>query len=95
MLNVTRRARAELHGMLAQGLSPELPGKPLGFRLISCGGERFQLGLRVDEPHPGDEVFDLDGLTVLIVDHSTSELLGDLTLDAIEAPEGVRLEFRS
>ena len=96
MLNVTTEARSELHEMLTRALAqqPESEQEELGLRLVAHGDSPAQLALALDAARPGDAVVEHDGRSVLLVDAPTSELLGDVTLDVVETPEGTKLGLR-
>ena len=92
MLHVTPAARIELHGMLARTLAriphSDPPGPDLGLRLVAEGS---QIGLALDVPREGDEILHQDGRSVLILDSSVSERVGNRTLDVVETPRGTQL----
>jgi Fe-S cluster assembly iron-binding protein IscA len=98
MLQVTTQARSELHDMLQQALSQRPPvdnGAVVGFRLVSSGAaDEVQLGLTLDAARHGDEVVEHEGQSVLILDSVTTQLLGHLTLDVVETPDGKQLGLR-
>lgn len=98
MLEVTTRARNELHGLLLQALEkqPEASRAGIAIRLVAGSNEDTRSGLSpaLDSVRSGDEIVEHDGRTILVVDASASELLGPLTLDVVETPEGRQLELR-
>jgi len=96
MIEVTPRARKELHGMLLEALAPRPNGalRALGFRLVALPSDESALALRLDAPGQGDEVVEHEGCSVLIVDALASQLLEGLTLDVVETDEGPSLGLR-
>lgn len=97
MLQVTTEARTELHDMLLRALAQQPPsdGAAVGFRLVSSEAEEgTQLGLTLDAPRQGDEIVEHEGHSVLILDPVTTQILGGLTLDVVETPEGRQLGLR-
>jgi len=46
---------------------------------------------QVDNAHPGDETFDYEGRTVLMLDAQVSQVLDDSTLDVEATDEGPKL----
>ncbi len=53
--------------------------------------EENQLSMKLDEKKPGDETFDHDGKTVLLVDAEMSQVLDGKTLDVEDTEEGPQL----
>jgi len=96
MIEVTPRARKELHGMLLEALAPRANGalRGLGFRLVALPEDPSALALRLDAPGRGDLVVEHEGCSVLIVDSQASLLLEGLTLDVVETEEGPSLGLR-
>jgi Fe-S cluster assembly iron-binding protein IscA len=85
MLEVSERARAELKKVLDTAACE--PDHSL--RLAITGPD--QLGLGVDVERPGDEVYEYEGDTVLMVDQNIAELVKDRRLDVSETEEGRKL----
>lgn len=96
MIEVTQRARKELHGMLVEALAPRTNGalRELGFRLVATPSDRSSLALTLDAPGKDDEVVEHEGCSVLIVDAVASQLLEGLTLDVVETEDGPSLGLR-
>ncbi|MGH7201682.1 MAG: hypothetical protein ACREJB_13825 [Planctomycetaceae bacterium] len=86
MLKVTDNAGVLLNRML------ETAGAPEGaVARIASGDAGFTLG--VDEVRAGDETYEHDGKTVLAVNESVSQALGNQTLDAQMTTTGPQLSL--
>ncbi|HEY8477959.1 MAG TPA: iron-sulfur cluster biosynthesis family protein [Chloroflexota bacterium] len=90
MINVTEKAKDELHDMLQQA---GVQDAEIGIRLTATQGEggQVQLALVLDESHEGDQVVEHEGRKVLLVDQFIAEQIDGATLDVAETPEGNRL----
>jgi Fe-S cluster assembly iron-binding protein IscA len=84
MLNVTEPAGAHLARLLSESDAPE----DSAARLVSGQGG---LTLQLDTPREGDELFEHDGRTILLIDPNVSELVEDKTLALHETEEGTAL----
>jgi hypothetical protein len=100
MMEITQDARVELWRALEQ-LAPEGADRELGFRVVPAqttpnkpNGEPDSLGLTLDKPRDGDEVYPHEERNVLLLDRTVAEQLDGLTLDVADSPEGKRLEIR-
>lgn len=84
MFELTDAAREYLSKLLDQAEAPE------GFaaRVIH---EEEGLTLSIDQPQAGDERFEHDGRTVLVLDPQVAETLDGQMLDVEQAEEGPRL----
>ena len=98
MLEITQQARSELRAMLkaVHTRRTEEGGGALAFRLVIATDPTAGsgLGLTLDERRDGDEVYDYDGMHVLLIDDVAMEIVDDLVLDVIEPDVGRRLRLR-
>ena len=78
--------------MAAQYLRETLTRKeedaPAALRIV-YSEDGYQLTL--DDPKEGDQVFEHEGESYLLVDSGVGEALSDATLDVQESPQGTRL----
>jgi Fe-S cluster assembly iron-binding protein IscA len=99
MISVTDRAKDLLYGVLQEAEEQvELPDEEeMGIRLAPAnmsengGSQQVELGLGLDRPQEGDQVFEHNGKKILIFDEAVSDLLDGATIDAVDTPEGQRL----
>jgi hypothetical protein len=87
MLTVTDKALELLAGVVDRAQASE----GAAVRIVARP-ERW--GIEMDQMQPGDEAFEHDDRTVLILDADVSESLQDMTLDADTTPEGLKLRLR-
>ena len=87
MLTVTEGAKQYLKKVLLAGTDDP----DLGIRLtLDVSGE---YGVALDREAPGDDIVEHEGTKVLLVEHDVAERLAELTLDAVDTPEGARLRL--
>ena len=55
------------------------------------GSQQVELGLGLDRPQEGDQVFEHNGKKILMLDEAVGDLLDGATIDAVDTPEGQRL----
>jgi Fe-S cluster assembly iron-binding protein IscA len=84
MLTVTDKASQ----YLSEALSRREEGLPGSIRLVYVE-EGYQLIL--DDAKDGDQVFEQDGQSYLVVDAEVGEALVDATIDVQESPQGTRI----
>lgn len=84
MFNITDAAGTKLATILEEQSCPE----EMAIRLVQ---DNQGLALSIDTQKPGDQTYDHDGRTILLIDESTQELLGGTTLDVEESDDGGRL----
>jgi len=84
MLTLTDAAGAYLSEILTERSCPE----DVAIRFL-CEGQGILM--RLDNAKPGDISFEHEGRVVLLLDESTSELLGQETLDVEQTEAGDRL----
>lgn len=87
MLTITEAATQHLATLLERAETPA----DLALRVIHDG---HTLGLRPDNPRPGDTTFAHQSRTVLILDEEMSALLAERTLDVQQTAEGPQLAIR-
>ncbi|MFA9476826.1 hypothetical protein ACERK3_00835 [Phycisphaerales bacterium AB-hyl4] len=87
MLIMTHTAAEHLRQLLLEADAPE--GAAARF---VAGPEG--LSLHLDKQRSGDEAYEHDGRTVLLVDEQISELLNDRTLDLEETDDGPALTLQ-
>ena len=75
MVRVTERATTALQQLLDTNDAPAAAG----VRLTPT--DRGDLGMTIDEPHPGDEIIRRDQTPVLIVDSVVADRVADLEVD--------------
>ena len=75
MLTITEAAGARLAEILDQRDAPD----EIAVRLVYDGQN---LAMQADSSRPGDETFEHEGRTVLVLDSELSRLLAEQTLDA-------------
>ena len=85
MINITKRAKQALQGILA--VNVDLSQGRL--RLMDRG--QGKLGLGVDIEMPGDELVKNDGSTVLIIERGLAANLKRVTLDVEDGDNGSKL----
>jgi len=73
---------------LCETLTRKEEGAPAALRIV-YSEDGYQLTL--DDPKEGDEVFEHEGESYLLVDSEVGEALSDATLDVQESPQGTRL----
>jgi len=78
MITVTDKAASELANLLASKDAPAGSGLRLGVERGGCAGLAYTM--RIDEPHDGDEIIDLNG-TRFIVAHDSFDFLRGCTVD--------------
>ena len=86
MLNVTKAASDYLNDVLVRAEAPEesavrIVPRPEGDGLVTT----------IDHERAGDQHFDCDGRTVLVLDPQIATQLSDLTLDVGESEGGKKL----
>ena len=84
MLTMTEAAGAHLVDLLGEAEVPE----DVAIRFVI---ESEELTLRLDKEQPGDESFNHEGKTVLLVDEEMSTMLSGKTLDIEPSDEGPKL----
>jgi Fe-S cluster assembly iron-binding protein IscA len=84
MLTVTDTAAQYLR----ETLTRKEEGAPAALRIV-YSEEGYQLTL--DDPKEGDQVFEQEGESYLVVDSEVGEALSDATLDVQESSQGTRL----
>jgi len=84
MLTMTETAGAHLVDLLGEAEVPE----DVAIRFVI---ESEELTLRLDKEQPGDESFNHEGKTVLLVDEEMSTMLSEKTLDIEPSDEGPKL----
>ncbi|HEX7009559.1 MAG TPA: hypothetical protein VF184_06225 [Phycisphaeraceae bacterium] len=87
MLTLTETARAHLARLLNEAGAPE------------DAAARFVAGpqgltLYLDNLRPGDETFEYEGRTVLVLDEQVADILSERTLDVEETEEGPTLTLQ-
>lgn len=85
MLTVTDKAATYLR----ESLSNKQEGTPDALRIVYSESDGYQLTL--DNPKDGDQLFEQDGQSFLVVDSHVGEALSDATLDVQESPQGASL----
>jgi Fe-S cluster assembly iron-binding protein IscA len=83
-VTVTERAAEELRNVFTE----TVPTQDQTLRLVLEPGGGLVLG--VDKTREDDEVVQVEGASVLVVATDLLDLLGDITIDCREAPEGGR-----
>jgi len=104
MIQITQQARVELHFML-ESVRPHHAREAecadaIGFRLLAATAddsrdEELDLVLTVDSARADDEVFDHNGVHVLLVDPASADAVGDGVLDVVDTDDGRRLGIRT
>lgn len=84
MLTITEPASAHLRKLLDDANAPD----EAAVRFIM--GQQG-LSLKMDNQQPGDQIFEHNGRTVLLLDDQLSNLLADRTLDVKETERGTML----
>lgn len=84
MLIVTDRAAQYLR----EALSRKEEGLPEAIRIVYTE-EGYQLTL--DDPKEGDQVFEQEGESYLLLGSEVGEALSDATLDVQQSPRGMRI----
>ena len=84
MLTVTESAEQHLNDILKQNDAPD----DAALRFVVEGQS---LGLTRGKESPGDQKFEHDGKTVLLLDEQVAGLLDERTLDTEKTEEGARL----
>jgi Fe-S cluster assembly iron-binding protein IscA len=84
MLTVTDTAAQYLR----ETLSRKEEGAPAALRIV-YSEEGYQLTL--DDPKEGDQVYEHEGESYLLLDSEVGEALSDASLDVQDSPQGVRL----
>lgn len=103
MIGVTEEAKDLLYDALEQaerqaGIEDEelairlVPATPPG--ITDTEAVEVTLGIMLDHAQEGDQVVEHRGKKVLVIDQETSNLFDGTTLDAVDTPEGRRLEHR-
>jgi Fe-S cluster assembly iron-binding protein IscA len=87
MLTLTTAASEYLNGILTNEQTPD----DAAVRIVA---EQQGLAMKLDTPRPGDATFDHEGRTVLLLDESVKQLLGDSTLDVEATATGTTLAIR-
>ncbi|MBI4242068.1 MAG: hypothetical protein HY613_10155 [Candidatus Rokubacteria bacterium] len=85
MLTVTDRAKQELRGIVSRRIRK--PG--ISLRLVRSAPAHF--GLVPDVEKKGDHVVTHEGASVLLIGKGLSGLLGGVTIDCRETPDGAQL----
>lgn len=96
MFEVTSTARVALWRVLER-LAPNSLDHEVGFRIVPAQVERNDpnsVGLKLDMPRAGDEIYPHAERNVVLLDHDMSLRLDGLILDVTESPAGRRLEIR-
>lgn len=88
MFQVTETAAQELKKIKEQVQAQEPEGVP---RLVRSGETEFKL--TIDAPIEGDQELFCSDEKVLVVDRETSAMLGNVTLDFKETPQGQAFVF--
>jgi len=91
-ITVTENAVAQLKKLKAQH-NPDAAGIRLGVREGGCNGMAYSMDF-ADEVGPGDEVMELDGVSILIDPMSTMYLVGT-EMDFVEEKLGATFVFRN
>jgi Fe-S cluster assembly iron-binding protein IscA len=99
MISVTDRAKDLLYGVLQEAEEQvEIPDDDeVGIRLAPAnvsgngGSQQVELGLGLDRPQEGDQIFEHHGKKILILDEAVGDLLDGATIDAVDTPDGQRL----
>lgn len=88
MLTVTERAAQ----FLRESLSRKDEGAPEALRIIHADGG-YQLTL--DDPKEGDQIFEHEGQSYLVIDSEIDEALSEATIDVQESAQGASLTLTS
>jgi Fe-S cluster assembly iron-binding protein IscA len=95
MLKVTDQAKQALNNLKTEALAqvpPESNGQAMpSLRLVIQG---TQAGLSLDFPQETDQVIEVDGATVLLIDQDISQMLDGGVIDVTETPAGPMLTIR-
>ena len=106
MVKLTESARRFLRNLLQQGKSKaiedgtnetavdELVVRMAPISSSDASGSQMGLKLAVERPHRGDEVLVEQGEPLLAVHPVLGELIEGVTLDAVETPDGGRLQIK-
>lgn len=85
MVEVTERAKDELQGILNANTSdPEM-------RLRLVSSQEGGLSLMLDGERTGDQIVAHGEQNILLVDSDVATMVGEVTLDCLDAEEGKRL----
>lgn len=84
MLTMTEAAGAHLSGLLGQVEAPD----EAAVRIVI---QEQGLSLQLDTVKPGDETFEHEGHTVLVLDQQVAEAMAERTLDVEEVEGDARL----
>jgi Fe-S cluster assembly iron-binding protein IscA len=85
MLQVTESAKQELKKILSAKVDEPMAGLRLNV------GNPGEFGLSIDVEEPGDQVFEHEGVKVLLVEQGLASSLEGVTIDYQDTPEGSRL----
>lgn len=86
MLTVTDNAGKHMANLLENANAPD----EASLRFVVDGDS---LGLTIDQPQDGDQTFEHDGRTVLLLDEKVGQLLDERTLDVQDTDDGARLSL--